>query len=114
VPEEYSGLLIEKGSIAIDGVSLTIGRVDRGACAVYVIPHTLGSTTLGSVRPGEKVNVEFDVLGKYILRNTMDRSPLRGSGGALHRMVRGSGQAPGAIRTTNITDSFLKEHGFPA
>ena len=58
--------IIEKGSIAIDGISLTIARVDHGSFAVSIIPHTAGMTTLLSKRPGDLVNLEIDILGKYI------------------------------------------------
>jgi riboflavin synthase len=61
-------LLIPKGSVAVDGVSLTVARLDRDAFEVMLIPHTLDVTTLGSLKPGERVNLEMDVLGKYVQR----------------------------------------------
>ena len=61
-------LLIPKGSVAVDGVSLTVASLDRGAFEVMVIPHTLECTTLGRVKPGRRVNLEMDVIGKYVLR----------------------------------------------
>ncbi len=64
----YDGLLVERGSIAIDGVSLTPFHILRGRFEVAVIPHTLRVTTLQSLRPGDKVNVEFDLLAKYIAK----------------------------------------------
>jgi len=66
-PGEYKRLVVEKGSIALDGISLTVGGVGYGNASVYIIPHTLKVTTLGSKRVGDEVNMEFDVIGKYIL-----------------------------------------------
>jgi riboflavin synthase len=60
--------LVEKGSIALDGVSLTIARLHEGAFEVALIPHTVRVTTLGAVRPGGPVNVEVDVIAKYVER----------------------------------------------
>ncbi|MGH0031307.1 MAG: riboflavin synthase [Myxococcota bacterium] len=60
--------LVEKGSVAIDGVSLTVCRVDDAGFDVALIPHTLEVTTLGQLRPGDRVNLEVDVLGKYVKR----------------------------------------------
>jgi riboflavin synthase len=59
---------VEKGSIAVDGVSLTIAALRDGAFDVAVIPHTFTATTLGDRRPGDRVNLEVDVLGKYVER----------------------------------------------
>jgi riboflavin synthase len=58
--------VIEKGSIAVDGVSLTVSAVDDASFTVSLIPQTLERTTLGSVAPGTKVNLEVDVLAKYV------------------------------------------------
>ncbi len=66
-PGEYKKLVVEKGSIALDGVSLTVGIVGNGSAAVHIIPHTLKVTTLGFKRSGDEVNIEFDIIGKYIL-----------------------------------------------
>ena len=64
-----AGELVPKGSIALDGISLTVGAgVRRDGCEVHIIPHTLAETTLGEARPGRRVNVETDLLGKYVLR----------------------------------------------
>jgi riboflavin synthase len=60
--------LIAKGSVAVDGVSLTVAALDEGAFEVMVIPHTLAVTTLGSARRGRRVNLEMDMIGKYVLR----------------------------------------------
>ena len=57
-----------KGSVAVDGVSLTVAALEAGAFAVAVIPHTLAATTLGTKKPGDPVNLETDILGKYVQR----------------------------------------------
>jgi riboflavin synthase len=60
--------LMEKGSVAVDGVSLTVAGVDDGRFRVAVIPHTAAVTTLGRRGPGDPVNLEFDILAKYVER----------------------------------------------
>ena len=57
-----------KGSIAIDGTSLTIGELEDGNFSVYIIPHTYQKTIFSSYKNGEKVNLEMDLLGKYVKR----------------------------------------------
>jgi riboflavin synthase len=59
---------VDKGSIAVDGVSLTIAELARDAFAIALVPHTLEVTTLGSLEPGDEVNLEVDVLAKYVER----------------------------------------------
>jgi riboflavin synthase len=78
--------MIAKGSVAVDGVSLTLTEVGQGFFEVALIPHTLSVTTLGSRRSGDRVNLETDLLGKWVLK-------------AL-------GKSDG------LTESFLREHGF--
>lgn len=68
VPGDLEPLLIPKGSVAVDGVSLTVAALEPGVFAVAVIPHTFGMTTLGVKQPGDPVNVETDILGKYVRR----------------------------------------------
>lgn len=77
VDARYSPYLVEKGSIALDGISLTIFNVRNGEFDVAVIPHTLEQTNLRTRRPGDKINVEFDVLGKYIEKLFQDKGGLR-------------------------------------
>lgn len=67
-PEEILSLVVEKGSIAIDGVSLTVARLLPGAFQVGIIPHTGEETTLLGKRPGDLVNLETDLIGKYVRR----------------------------------------------
>ncbi len=64
-PARLRHYLIEKGSIAIDGVSLTIGKVRKSSFWVHCIPHTLRATTFGSLKEGSKVNLEADILIKF-------------------------------------------------
>ena len=65
---ELEPLLIPKGSVAVDGVSLTVAALGVKAFEVMLIPHTLAATTLARLRPGQRVNVEGDVIGKYLQR----------------------------------------------
>ena len=62
-------LVIYKGSITIDGVSLTVSKVDEDTLEVALIPHTLEHTTIDSLKKGDEVNLEFDVIGKYVLNS---------------------------------------------
>ncbi len=67
VPKELVRFMIEKGSIAIDGVSLTIQEIRGEVISIAIIPHTYAATTLSEKRIGDKVNLEVDVLGKYVI-----------------------------------------------
>ena len=67
-PDDVLGYCVEKGSITVDGVSLTIAELADGAFAVALVPHTLAATTLADLRPGQPVNLEADVLAKYVER----------------------------------------------
>lgn len=67
-PAEFAGLIIEKGSIAINGISLTAFNVTNDSFDVAIIPYTFGHTNMNMVNVGQKVNIEFDMLGKYINR----------------------------------------------
>ena len=88
IPEHLIKYAVEKGSIAIDGVSLTITDVSTHRMTVSIIPYTLEHTTLGSLRIGSQVNLEVDVLGKYVERllenrtqkGRMDEASLRSMG----------------------------------
>ncbi len=67
-PEAVHRYLVEKGSVAVDGCSLTVARVDDDGFAVAIVPHTAAVTTLGRRRPGDRVNLEVDVVAKYVER----------------------------------------------
>lgn len=81
--------IAEKGSISLSGVSLTVGEVTSEGFSVYIIPHTADVTLLGSMKPGGVVNVEVDMLARYVA----------------NLLSHNSG-------TSSITPGFLKEHGF--
>ncbi|HVQ15669.1 MAG TPA: riboflavin synthase [Vicinamibacterales bacterium] len=69
LPVELEPFVILKGSIAIDGISLTVARLDRGLVHVMIIPFTWAHTTLSSLRAGDRVNLECDMVGKYVARS---------------------------------------------
>ena len=68
VPEGLRRYVVEKGSITLDGVSLTVAGLDPEGISIALIPHTLAVTTLGLVGPGDRVNLEVDVIAKYVER----------------------------------------------
>ncbi len=81
LPTELSRYVVEKGSIAVDGVSLTVAAVHPDGFGVALIPTTLADTTLGSLQPGDAVNIEVDVIAKYVERMTAGyRSVQEGEG----------------------------------
>src|SRR6185436_307754 len=96
VPPPLAPYLVEKGSIAVDGVSLTVASCRGRRFTVALIPHTLAATTLGERRPGDAVNLEADVLLKQIASMLRARprvasrstSPRRGAAAASRRGLR--------------------------
>lgn len=68
VTPETAALLVPKGSVALDGISLTVNEVEGREFTVSIIPHTAQVTTIGERRPGDKLNVECDIVGKYVAR----------------------------------------------
>ena len=90
IPESVSKYVVAKGSIAIDGISLTVNECRAGEIEMTLIPYTLEKTTLMNKKVGNRVNVEVDILGKYVEK-------------LLDREDRKSGK---------VDLSFLKEHGF--
>jgi riboflavin synthase len=78
LPRSLASQVAAKGSIAIDGVSLTVVEVDEDSFSVALIPHTLSSTTLGKLRVGDSVNLETDVLAKYVQRSLQCMSEGKG------------------------------------
>lgn len=91
-PDHLAPFFVPKGSVAVDGISLTIAALTRRHFEVAVIPYTLRATTLGEKRPGARVNIEADFVGKYVARLASERES--------------SPPGPG------VTMSLLKEHGF--
>lgn len=90
VSEELTNMMIKKGSVAVDGISLTIVEIREGLFSVALIPYTLEATTLGFKKAGQKVNIETDMLGKWVKRIlTVNEST-----------------------TSGITEDLLKKKGF--
>ena len=107
------GLIVEKGSVAIDGISLTVSRLFDDGFEVSVIPHTGGQTTLLSRRPGDVVNLENDVVGKYVQRllgsALVRAAPARGDVPLGRDAPPG---APGSAPTSGLTLEYLVNQGF--
>jgi riboflavin synthase len=97
LPPEISACVAAKGSVAIDGISLTVVRVDQGGFEVGIIPRTLAETTLRVVRVGMRVNVEADVLARYVQRALL---------------VREGGSDPGAAGFGGVSEELLRRQGF--
>lgn len=70
-PDSFSHLIIEKGSIAVNGISLTCFHVTQNSFSVAIIPYTFEHTNMRTIKPGSKVNIEFDLIGKYVARITL-------------------------------------------
>ena len=68
VPAELARFIAPKGSVALDGISLTVNEVDRDTFSVLIIPHTLQVTTIGALQPGDRVNLEVDQMARYAAR----------------------------------------------
>jgi riboflavin synthase len=88
-----SRYLVEKGSICVDGVSLTLGVCDKDTFTVYLIPHTLEKTTLQFLRPGDSVNLEADIIGKYVEKFVQLKDP-------------------SADGSQGVSEELLAKHGF--
>lgn len=73
---QFAGLIVEKGSICLNGISLTVFDITDDAFSVAVIPYTYQHTNIQYLKPGDTVNLEFDILGKYVARQ-MNRSPIK-------------------------------------
>ncbi|MCL5103567.1 MAG: riboflavin synthase [Armatimonadetes bacterium] len=87
-PAEVLRYVVEKGSIAIDGISLTVASCDSSGFVIAVIPHTLNGTTLGLRKPGNRVNLETDIIGKYVEKFTGAR---QGGSGVTEDTLREAG-----------------------
>ena len=68
VPADLTRYIVEKGSIAVEGISLTVARIEGARVTIAIIPHTYEATNLKSLRPGDPVNVEVDILAKYLAK----------------------------------------------
>jgi riboflavin synthase len=94
--------IVEKGSIAIDGISLTVAKLDTDSFAVSVIPHTVAHTTLGTKKAGDLVNLENDCIGKYVERMLSTGDATCGSTAGF----------PNKTKTPGITRETLSKYGF--
>jgi len=88
VPEELARQMIIKGSVAVDGVSLTINTLDARSFAVAVIPHTSVLTTIGFKQTGERVNIETDMIGKYVEKFLSTRTEAKPTGVTLELLAK--------------------------
>ncbi len=88
VPEEKLKYIISEGSITINGVSLTVARIQKNEITISLIPHTLDNTTLTGCQIGDEVNIEVDLIGKYV-ENILARS-----------------------QSNDLTEGWIKQHGF--
>ena len=91
-PDKLARYIAEKGSICVDGVSLTVNGVDGALFDLNIVPHTLQETTLAEYRPGRRVNLEVDIIARY-----------------LERLLLGEKAAQPGRR---LSESLLREHGF--
>lgn len=92
-PEEFSSIMVSAGSVAIDGISLTVARLGDASFAVAVIPFTFRHTTISALAVGSRVNLEFDILGKYVARQL-------------------SLSASSPFGTSRLDEAWLRENGF--
>ena len=94
IPSNLSRYLVDKGSVAVDGVSLTVNRCGKESFSVMVIPHTQLKSTFSSLKKGDRVNLEVDIIGKYVEKLTFLDSEQYEK------------------KDSKITEEFLKKHGF--
>jgi riboflavin synthase len=81
LPEDFARYIVFKGSITVNGVSLTVAELRLDRFVNWIIPHTWGQTNLHRLRPGDRINLEFDVVAKYVERMMEGRFPSAGTGG---------------------------------
>ena len=68
LPEAVAPFIASKGSVALDGISLTVNEVDKASFGVNIIPYTLSHTSLGESAPGQRLNLEIDTIARYVAR----------------------------------------------
>lgn len=96
VPQQLTRFLIEKGSVAVNGISLTVNGCSESHFDVNIVPHTAGETTISEMQTGDAVNIETDLIGKYV-----------------EKMLAGWAKVSTKPEEKGrIDESFLKEHGF--
>jgi len=74
LPKEFSKFVVEKGSVALDGTSLTVATLSKDNFTVYLIPHTFKNTAFGIKKKGDFINVETDIIGKYVAKDSVKAS----------------------------------------
>lgn len=94
-PDELARYIAEKGSITVDGISLTVNVVNGAEFELNIVPHTLQETTMGDFKTGTRVNLEVDLIARY-----------------LERLLLGDKAADAKASSAGITESFLQAHGF--
>lgn len=100
-PDELAKYIAQKGSICVDGISLTVNAIDGATFSLNIVPHTLSETIMDEYQPGRMVNLEVDLIARYLERLLLgDKAALPGSGA-------GSGSGNG-----DISLDFLAQHGF--
>ncbi|HLA38088.1 MAG TPA: riboflavin synthase [Candidatus Brocadiales bacterium] len=109
VSKELAENMIEKGSVAVDGISLTVVGVKADGFSVALIPFTLTNTTLGLKRGGDRVNIETDILGKWVKRLLMESSLPKADVAGLNPLTQ---SMDSKSTQGGITMEFLKEKGF--
>jgi riboflavin synthase len=93
IPGNLSKYIVDKGSIAVNGVSLTVAKCEGDIFTIQMIPHTLANTTFGTIQVGETINLEVDIIGKYVEKlSFIDSNDYH--------------------QPSIITEEFLKRHGF--
>lgn len=90
-PDPLARYMAEKGSICIDGISLTINDVDGAVFGVNIVPHTLRATTLGTTRIGDQVNLEVDLLARYLERLMLGERAADSAGAVTLELLKNSG-----------------------
>jgi len=107
LPEAVAACVAPKGSIAVDGISLTVIDVEQDTFSVGVIPHTLRKTTLSAVKTGMHVNLEADVLARYVLRTLQNLAQ-----GGDSRAGGEAGRNAAGTSASGLTEEFLRDQGF--
>ena len=90
-PDDLAKYIAQKGSICVDGISLTVNTVQGAEFTLNIVPHTLNMTTLGKVKVGQRVNLEVDIIARYLERLLLGEEAAKGGG---------------------ISEEFLRRHGF--
>ncbi len=94
-PDDLARYIAAKGSVTIDGVSLTVNRVDGVHFEINIVPHTLQETVISTYQTGTKINLEVDIIARY-----------------LERLLQGGSLSDGDTQASTITEAYLAENGF--